>query len=318
MVGRNNPWAGEWACPRKDCAPCAGRGLLAQEAEEEASKLLQVTESKEDVKPVLKRKPEDKVSIPSCTTEGVNYTLECWTCRKEGTKRIYYGETSRSPYQRGIEHFREVREGFISHPMTVHFWEEHAGVKQEVLMRVLSRHLTALDRQVQESVNILESGKVPEESLNSKNEWGGAKIPSILVSSPKGIAKAQVGEKEGQETAKEELPEHITVFRKAISRGQKRIQYREGNQEADLEAEETILQEDSGQERVFNPRKRMRGNAMRKVVQERKDLSSPEQYRSTGKEGSPKPRTFTELALLKTEAKWNAGRKRIQVPGRLG
>ena len=84
---------------------------------------------------------------------------------------------------------REVREGVISHPMTMHFWEEHAGMRQEVLMRVLSRHLTALDRQVEESVNILEAGKVPEESLNSKNEWGGAKIPSLLLTSPKGIAK---------------------------------------------------------------------------------------------------------------------------------
>ena len=108
------------------------------------------------MKLILKRRAEEKVSIPSCTTEGVNYTLECWTCRKEGTRRIYHGETSRSPYQRGAEHFREVREGVISHPMAVHFWEEHAGMRQEVLMRVTSRHLTALDRQVEESVNILE------------------------------------------------------------------------------------------------------------------------------------------------------------------
>ena len=48
---------------------------------------------------------------------------------------------------------------------------------------------------------------------------------------------------------------------------------------------------------------------MRKVTQERKDLSRPEQYRGTRKEGSPKPKTFTELALLRTEAKWNEGRK---------
>ena len=38
------------------------------------------------------------------------------------------------------------------------------------MMRVISKHITALDMQAMESVNILESGKVPEESLNSKNE----------------------------------------------------------------------------------------------------------------------------------------------------
>ena len=72
-----------------------------------------------------------------------------------------------------MEHLKEVKEGVVSHLIVLHFWETHAGRRQKVLMRVVSRHLTALDRQVTESVNILESGKVPEESLNSKNEWGG-------------------------------------------------------------------------------------------------------------------------------------------------
>lgn len=45
-------------------------------------------------------------SIPSCISEGVNYTIECWTCRKEGVRRIYHGKTSRSPSKRGVEHLR--------------------------------------------------------------------------------------------------------------------------------------------------------------------------------------------------------------------
>ena len=78
-------------------------------------------------------------------------------------------------------------------------------------------------------VNILESGKVSEESLNSKNEWGGAKIPSILVTSPKGIARQmKEGEKAGQETqSREDLPQHVVDFRSALSRGQKRLNYKE-------------------------------------------------------------------------------------------
>ena len=74
-------------------------------------------------------------------------------------------------------------------------------------MRVVSRHLTALDRQVEESVNILESGKVPEKSLNSKNEWGGAKIPSLLVSFPKGVAKVIGNWKQSQETETQDVPD---------------------------------------------------------------------------------------------------------------
>ena len=32
IVGRSNPWAKEWSCSRKDCAPCNIRCLLAAEA----------------------------------------------------------------------------------------------------------------------------------------------------------------------------------------------------------------------------------------------------------------------------------------------
>ena len=38
--------------------------------------------------------------------------------------------------------------------MVQHFWEEHGGKQQEVMMRVLSRHIKALEHQVQESVRI--------------------------------------------------------------------------------------------------------------------------------------------------------------------
>ena len=39
-VGDNNPWKKEWACPRADCLPCQGQVILAQEAEEEAIKMV--------------------------------------------------------------------------------------------------------------------------------------------------------------------------------------------------------------------------------------------------------------------------------------
>ena len=53
-------------------------------------------------------------------------------------------------------------------------------------MRVLSRHISPLDRQVQESLNIIKASKIPEESLNLKSEWGGSKLPDLQVSRPKG------------------------------------------------------------------------------------------------------------------------------------
>ena len=117
------------------------------ENEEEALRKLDNNVAKETI---LKRSPEEKISLPSCTSEGVNYVIECYTCRKSGIRRTYYGETSRSAYQRGAEHQKEVKEGILSHPLVLHFWEEHQGRRQPLMMRVISAHLTPLDRQVTE------------------------------------------------------------------------------------------------------------------------------------------------------------------------
>ena len=70
-------------------------------------------------------------------------------------------------------------------------------------MRILSRHLTPLDRQVRESLNISLASKQEEECLNLKSEWGGSKLPNLAVSVPKGVSKGQTtgagNSKEGQE-----------------------------------------------------------------------------------------------------------------------
>ena len=102
--------------------------------------------------------------------------LECLPCRRKGVKKLYYGETSRSGYQRAIEHKKEIDNGAATHPLVIHFCEDHNGRKQEVLFRVITSHLTALDRQTSESVNIISSGKNPGENLNNKSEWGGPKF----------------------------------------------------------------------------------------------------------------------------------------------
>ena len=72
-------------------------------------------------------------------------------------------------YQRGAEHERDGKAGKKAHPIVQHFLEQHNGVRQEVIMRVVSKHLAALDIQVRESVNIDKSSRNEEECLNIKN-----------------------------------------------------------------------------------------------------------------------------------------------------
>ena len=169
-VGSNNPWNREWSCPRRTCLPCQGQAILGAEEEKEALRM--VAQGQEEQKTATWPR-EDTRSLPGCTSEGCNYVLECLHCRNEGIKRRYYGETSRSPFQRGNEHMREISDGLASHPLTIHFREEHGGRQQEVLMRILSRHISSLDRQVVELLNILKASRTSEECLNLKSEWGG-------------------------------------------------------------------------------------------------------------------------------------------------
>ena len=65
-------------------------------------------------------------------------------------------------------------------------------------MRILSRHLTPLDRQVRESLNITKASACPDECLNLKSEWGGSKLPDLQIQTPKGVAKVRDPRKEAE------------------------------------------------------------------------------------------------------------------------
>ena len=100
------------------------------------------------------------------------YAIECIPCREAGRRRIYWGESSRSAYQRGREHDKEISDGVLTHPLTIHSNEEHEGTQQPYLMRIVSKHRKAMDRQVTESVRIELEGEDGSQCLNFKSEWG--------------------------------------------------------------------------------------------------------------------------------------------------
>ena len=77
--------------------------------------------------------------------------------------------------------------------MVQHFWEEHSGQEQEIMLRVLGRHIKALDRKVQEIVLIEKASEVEKECLNLKSKWAGTKIPGLRVSNPKGLDSNKQG-----------------------------------------------------------------------------------------------------------------------------
>ena len=147
LLGRSNPWAAEQGCQRHSCLPCWSKYWLTEEADRQP-----IVQPGEYLIPTPSK--EDTVALSGCTVESICYTLECTTCRQQGSRRQYQGESSHSAYQRGIEHGKGISSGVLTHPLVLHFWEEHSGVEQPVRMRITSKHQSPLERQVRESVNI--------------------------------------------------------------------------------------------------------------------------------------------------------------------
>lgn len=65
--------------------PCWGRRWLAEKKEKESFELV----TGEGGKPRKEKKQKDDITLPICTKESINYTIECITCREEGKTRIY-------------------------------------------------------------------------------------------------------------------------------------------------------------------------------------------------------------------------------------
>ena len=207
-----DPWKTEQYCGMKGYLPCFSRMMLDKEKEDTAITMM----SGEKV--VEKDPPKETCkTLPACNTEGVVYALDCQTCRKEGNIREYVGESSCSGFQRGQEHKRNIDKGVVAHPVVQPFWEEHKGQRQEVIMRIRSRHIRALSRQVEEYVLIEKLSGVAENCLNNKSEWAETKIPGLRVLSPNGTIFRK--EWDGEVRA----PEHLEMLREALRRGCKRL-----------------------------------------------------------------------------------------------
>ena len=84
--GQSDPWILDQFCPRKEYWHCQGRLQLLKEAED------RLIEKVTGEAPPTCSPEYSRVSLPGCTTEGINYVLECSTCQDKGCRRQYWGE----------------------------------------------------------------------------------------------------------------------------------------------------------------------------------------------------------------------------------
>ena len=129
---------------------------------------------------------------PDCTRSGVVYESICVICnpscvekgdlKKQESKApsLYVGESSRSIQERAMEHWGAARKGDKKSHMFKHQCNEHAGNPPNFLFKIVSKHRTALGRQVKEAVRIRRRGGEMN-ILNSKSEHNRCHIPRLVI-----------------------------------------------------------------------------------------------------------------------------------------
>lgn len=146
LLNKPNPWEGD-RFKKEDCQICNNQ-------------------SEEGVK-----------SWRKCAKEGVIYRLTCMTCKKCGVETEYIGETSKTGYLKGLEHFEGLRKLDKNTPLGAHRLECHNSKEIKVEMNIISKHRRALERQIKE--NILIDNSKAHIILNNKSKMTNSRRPKI-------------------------------------------------------------------------------------------------------------------------------------------
>ena len=131
--------------------------------------------------------------IPDCSRKNLMYENICISCNpgaaggekveqvKDDIPTLYVGETSRSIFERGKEHWEGAKKGAENNHMVRHVKMEHKDEgAPNFSLRVVKHYKTALARQVAEAVRIRRRGGEGA-ILNSRGEFNRSYIPRLMV-----------------------------------------------------------------------------------------------------------------------------------------
>jgi hypothetical protein len=102
----------------------------------------------------------DKCSICSgekpgqCNKPGAGYRQTCIECKQQGVIATYKGETSRTAYQRGMEHQKDLEKQSEDSPLWKHSSIHHESSPAHFQMEVTGLHRSAMERLSDEIVRI--------------------------------------------------------------------------------------------------------------------------------------------------------------------
>ena len=122
---------------------------------------------------------------PKCKTRSVVYSNTCLTCKNDGKKVQYIGETGRSGMERQRNHHQDYRgkDGETKSHMLIHELDAHEG-KPDVkwYFKIERRYKSAFLRQLGECILIRCRQQKEAQIVNRKEEYSRSVLPQLEVS----------------------------------------------------------------------------------------------------------------------------------------
>ena len=118
-----------------------------------------------------------------CKQNRVSYYAKCLSCKDEGRKRVYYGETARNLHARSIEHYNALQNKSKSSFLYKHINKEHRNNPQNVEFDwgVCGKFSKPLYRQLQEAICI--NNESTDDSLYTKTEYAHLNVNRVKLNS---------------------------------------------------------------------------------------------------------------------------------------
>ena len=123
-----------------------------------------------------------------CMRKGGIYKITCMTCKGQGKSVVYVGETGRSLWDRGVEHFNAIRRYNKESPMVEHHTDAHPDAPREFQMESLGFPKSSLMRQASEAHEIGKASKTSE-LMNRRGEWGQNLPPRLTLETEEDVLK---------------------------------------------------------------------------------------------------------------------------------
>ena len=86
--------------------------------------------------------------------QGCNYTITCLICKSEGKVVQYFGESARTPFDRGSEHLAALMAENRESPLWEHMCDDHQNQPHKLEMKVSGYQIKPLNRQAEEASKI--------------------------------------------------------------------------------------------------------------------------------------------------------------------